>query len=118
VRTCFFAILIAVALVTGLAGCQSSAPGDPTSRDSVPHLDAESASAAGLSAQEVNDAHKLYVAKCARCHKFYNPAEYSDAAWHSWMSKMSRKARLKSDPQELLSRYLAAFRTMQRGKFE
>lgn len=81
-------------------------------------MDAALASAAGLSVQEISDATRLYVAKCARCHKFYNPAEYGDAEWHSWMTKMSRKARLKQDQQDLLSRYLEAFRTAQKGNVE
>ena len=114
-RTFSSAILVGVAIAAGLAGCQSSAHGGRTAGGSVPHLDASSANAAGLLVQEVSDATKLYVAKCARCHKFYNPAEYSDAEWHSWMTKMSRKARLKPDQQELLSRYLEAFRTAHKG---
>ena len=54
---------------------------------------------------------KLYVVKCARCHKFYNPANYSDAKWREWMDKMSRKAKLKPEQKETLSEYLEAFRT-------
>jgi hypothetical protein len=54
---------------------------------------------------------KLYTAKCARCHKFYDPAKYSDEAWHTWMDKMSRKAKLKPDQKETLSEYLETFRT-------
>jgi len=119
VRALRSAVLVAVAVATTmLAGCQSSAPGGRSADGAVPPLDAASARAAGVSVQEVNDASKLYIAKCARCHKFYNPAEYSDAEWHSWMTKMGRKARLKPDQQELLSRYLEAFRTTQKGKVE
>jgi hypothetical protein len=55
--------------------------------------------------------HKLYVAKCARCHKFYDPASYSDAKWHEWMDKMSKKAKLKADQKEILSQYLDTFRS-------
>ena len=54
---------------------------------------------------------KLYTAKCARCHKFYDPAKYSDEAWHTWMEKMSRKAKLKADQKQILSEYLETFRT-------
>ena len=54
---------------------------------------------------------KLYVAKCARCHKFYDPAKYSDAKWHEWMDKMSKKAKLKPDQKDILSEYLETFRT-------
>ena len=51
-------------------------------------------------------ARKLYIAKCAKCHKFYDPAKYSDADWQMWMGKMSRKARLKPEQRELLSNYI------------
>jgi len=118
VRVSFSAILVAVAIAAGLPGCQSSAPGGRTAGGAIPQLDAASASAAGLSVQEISDATKHYVAKCARCHKFYNPAEYGDAEWRSWMTKMSRKARVKPDQQELLSRYLEAFRAAQKGQVE
>ena len=107
----FTPIVLALAFAAALAGCQSSArSGRQAAQGFVPRLDQDSANAAGLSVQEVTDATKLYVAKCARCHKFYNPAEYHDAEWRSWMTKMSRKARLKPDQQEMLSRYLEGFR--------
>jgi len=51
-------------------------------------------------------ARKLYVAKCAKCHKFYDPAKYSDEQWQIWMSKMSKKAKLKPAQEELLARYI------------
>jgi len=63
-----------------------------------------------LSDQEIAVARKLYVAKCAKCHKFHNPAKYADEEWRTWMRKMSRKSKLKPDQNELLSRYLATFR--------
>jgi len=95
-------------VASGFAGCQSSAPDGGTA--SVPVLTAEAASAAGLSAQEAADATHLYVAKCAKCHKFYDPAEYTQKEWDMWMRKMSRKSKLKPAQEELLTRYLGAFR--------
>ncbi len=109
-RACFLALLAAFSAAAMLAGCQSAAPGRQVASSSVPILDAALASAAGLSAQEAGDAARLYTAKCARCHKFYDPAGYSDGEWRSWMARMSRKARLKPEQQELLSRYLDGFR--------
>jgi Dihaem cytochrome c. len=50
---------------------------------------------------------KLYVAKCAKCHKFYDPAKYSEADWQIWMTKMSKKAKLKPEQEEILSRYIS-----------
>lgn len=53
---------------------------------------------------------KLYVAKCARCHKLYDPNKYSDAAWDKWMGKMTLKAKLKPDQADLISQYVATLR--------
>jgi mono/diheme cytochrome c family protein len=50
---------------------------------------------------------KLYVAKCAKCHKFYDPAKYSDADWEMWMAKMSKKAKLKPVQEAELSKYIS-----------
>jgi hypothetical protein len=50
---------------------------------------------------------KIYVAKCAKCHKFYDPAKYSQADWQMWMTKMSKKAKLKPEQEQILSRYIA-----------
>ena len=112
-RTRIFAILVALAVAAGLVGCQSSAPRGRTV-DAVPHLDADSANTAGLSAQQVSDATELYTAKCAKCHKFYDPTQYSPPDWDTWMRKMSRKSKLKPAQEELLSRYLAAYREKRR----
>jgi hypothetical protein len=63
------------------------------------------------SAEGVQAGRKIYLVKCARCHKFYNPAKYPDEAWRDWMDKMSKKAKLKPDQKEILSEYLQTFRT-------
>ena len=60
----------------------------------------------GLSSKETQAAQKLYTGKCAKCHKFYDPAKYSDQEWQKWMTKMSRKAKLKPEQEEMLSRYI------------
>jgi len=49
---------------------------------------------------------KLYVNKCAKCHKLHDPAKYSDADWNIWMGRMSRKAKLKPEQEQLLSNYI------------
>ena len=108
VRSSALAALLGAAV--GWAGCQSSAPDDRTDFQPVPVLTSEAASAAGISAQEVTDASQLYVVKCAKCHKFYNPDGYSQRDWEMWMRKMSRKSKLKPAQEELLRRYLGAFR--------
>jgi len=64
------------------------------------------AAAEKLSASELAAARKLSAVKCAKCHKFYEPADYSKDDWAEWMEKMRRKAKLKPEQFDLLSRYL------------
>ena len=59
-----------------------------------------------LPLDETSAARKLYVAKCAKCHKFYNPAKYSDEEWHKWMVKMNKKSKLTPEQAEMLSKYI------------
>ncbi len=106
---CYLVLLVAAA-AAGLSGCQSSPSSGPAWGSSIPRLDAASASAAGLSAEQATEAASLYTGKCIRCHKSYDPARYSGPLWHSWMNKMSKKARLNPPQAELLSRYLDAYR--------
>jgi len=49
---------------------------------------------------------KLYVNKCAKCHKFYDPSHYSETQWREWMQKMSRKAKLTPEQEKQLSKYV------------
>ena len=51
-------------------------------------------------------ARKLYLGKCAKCHKLYDPAKYSDRNWDLWFGKMSKKAKLTANEQRLLSDYI------------
>lgn len=68
------------------------------------------AGASDLSPTEQRAAQETYEIKCAKCHKFYNPADYSQEDWDMWMKKMSRKSKLKRTQGELLTRYLQTFR--------
>ena len=49
---------------------------------------------------------KLYYAKCAKCHKLYDPASYSDQEWNMWMVKMKKKAKLNDEQQAQLSLFI------------
>ncbi|KAB2661599.1 MAG: cytochrome c [Verrucomicrobia bacterium] len=48
---------------------------------------------------------KLYLAKCAKCHKLYPPENYSVTEWQDWMLKMKRKSKLKDEAYERLLEY-------------
>ena len=109
-RASSLTILVLAVITVVFAGCQGPASGNRKGLKAVPLLDATRAAAAGLSSEEVQTAAKLCGAKCARCHKFYDPAGYDDTEWRTWMNKMSRKARLNPDQRALLERYLGALR--------
>jgi mono/diheme cytochrome c family protein len=64
------------------------------------------ASAPSNPADENAAGHKIYIAKCAKCHKLYDPAKYSDAEWEKWMGKMAKKARLTPEQRVLVSHYI------------
>jgi len=51
-------------------------------------------------------AQKLYVNRCAKCHKMYDPAKYTAAQWDTWMDKMGKKARLKPAQKDALEEYI------------
>ncbi|HUI07061.1 MAG TPA: hypothetical protein VL486_08645 [Verrucomicrobiae bacterium] len=61
-------------------------------------------------AEELMAGRKLYVSKCARCHKFYDPAKYDGKSWQTWMEKMRRKAHLNDEQYKQLSEYLQSVR--------
>ncbi len=73
-------------------------------------------SAAGadeLTGNEIIAARKIYVAKCAKCHRFYEPTNYAEVDWQMWMGKMNKKSKLKEPQAMLLNRYLDAYRAGQ-----
>lgn len=63
-----------------------------------------------LTAKEMVAARKVYVAKCAKCHQFYEPMNYAESVWQEWMEKMNNKSKLKGEQAELLTRFLDAYR--------
>ena len=99
-------VIVAAGWLVAQVGCQSSPPIRPVYRVPVP----EPARLAEFPPADAVPAAKLYAIKCAKCHEFYNPAAYREAEWRSWMTKMSKKAHLKPDQRELLTRYLDLFR--------
>ena len=82
------ALLVLVAFATFLTGCESP----------------RTSPAAAL--PEHVAGRRLYVAKCAKCHKLYNPTDYSDHEWKGWFEKMGRKAKLRPVQQDLVAAYV------------
>ncbi len=102
-------LLVCGATVVALAGCATG----PLGSDAIVPAPAEAAVAAeraGMPPGDIVRAADLYVLKCARCHKFYDPNGYNDTEWRTWMTKMSKKSRLEPAEDSLLLRYLEASR--------
>jgi len=55
---------------------------------------------------ETETGRKIYYVKCAKCHKFYDPNQYSDVEWKMWMGKMKKKAKLSDEQEMMLSTYI------------
>jgi cytochrome c5 len=92
-------------LLLGLAGCQTTPAGPSAAPPPLPAGTAQIISEADAAAGR-----RLYLNKCARCHKFYDPAAYDSEQWDKWMTAMSRKARLKAEERKLLEKFLGGYR--------
>jgi hypothetical protein len=57
---------------------------------------------------------KIYVTRCAKCHKFYDPSKYSNQDWGMWMQKMKKKAKLSDEEEAMVSSYINA--NLRRGE--
>jgi len=71
---------------------------------------------AELTPSELQEAKRLYVAKCAKCHEFYEPSAYSEADWKVWMAKMAKTSKLKPEQTDLLNRYTEKLRAAGKSK--
>ena len=59
-----------------------------------------------LAQSETETGRKIYYVKCSKCHKFYDPKQYSDEEWKMWMGKMKKKAKLSDEQERMLSNYI------------
>ena len=106
VSICFGIVSLMVALL--VCSCQSPTRDHSGSLPPPPNP----ARAHELLPEELSQASAVYTSKCAKCHKFYNPADYRRVEWDSWMRKMSRKAKLTPEQKSLLTKYLETFRPL------
>ena len=106
-----FLCILALPVVLMTAGCATSSNSDnPNVPEARPNVIKERVLAVGWTQDRTSVASSLYALKCGRCHKFYDPAAYSAEDWNRWMVGMSKKSKLTTDQEELLSAYLAAAR--------
>ncbi len=93
-------VVLLAAFASG--GCQSPVE---SSRDEASSERSNAPGGGSLTPEQGQRAAQLYLTTCARCHKLYDPRRYSEAEWQSWMHKMSRKARLTPEEENLLSEW-------------
>jgi len=58
--------------------------------------------------EDLTAGRSAYVQKCAGCHNLYQPAKYAPASWPDVVAKMSKRAKLASEEQRLITSYLSA----------
>lgn len=106
-----FLCRLALPVVLVAAGCAtSSSLSNPNVPEAHPRVVKQRVIATGVSTHEANRASELYALKCGRCHKFYDPAAYSNEDWEKWMRKMSKKTKLTAEQEQTLTEYLGAAR--------
>lgn len=100
------------AIIMAAAGCATTGTqGNTHVREAHPREISARVQNAGWPDRDLRSASDLYALKCGRCHKFYDPAEYSPDDWTMWFEKMSRKTKLPPAQHDILARYLAAARS-------
>jgi hypothetical protein len=68
------------------------------------------AGAGQLARKEPATPRALYEGKCAKCHRLYDPGDYSEEEWRLWTTNMVHKTKLRPDQEKLLTPYLQALR--------
>ena len=63
-----------------------------------------------IAADDIAAGRKLHTAKCARCHKLYDPAGYDQKTWDMWTERMRQKAHLNNDQYRQITAYLDSIR--------
>ena len=108
-KKCVAILFLSFAMAAVLIGCTTLATGGGAGF--LPPEANDPALAAGFSREEISAARSVHQAKCARCHRFYDPRDYNEPEWAVWMTKMSKKAKLSPEQEQLLSRYLKIVRS-------
>jgi hypothetical protein len=58
-----------------------------------------------LTPKQAASAKHIYDTKCVKCHKSYDPKDYSAEEWRLWILKMGKKTKLKPAQVKLLIRF-------------
>ena len=93
------------------AGCASN-PALGSSKAELPSDSEVAATVTGFRIGDVEQARKTYLLKCAKCHQFYHPWNYTEREWESWMTKMAAKSKLTFAEEASLRTYTEALRKL------
>ena len=58
--------------------------------------------------KELLEGKNLFENNCAKCHKLYNPKDYSAQDWKSILAEMQKKARLDDAQIGMISNYISS----------
>ncbi|MES1225016.1 MAG: hypothetical protein ABUT20_56540 [Bacteroidota bacterium] len=65
----------------------------------------------GYSMNDLAEGKKIYEANCNKCHRYKVPESRDEAKWDDIIPKMAKKAKLSSDQQELVLKYVVTMST-------
>jgi hypothetical protein len=94
-----------------LVGCASN-PALGSSKAELPSDGEVAAAVTGFGIGDIEQARKTYLLKCAKCHQFYHPWNYTESEWAGWMTKMAAKSKLTPAEEVSLRTYTEALRRL------
>ncbi len=99
-------------IISILAGCSASLP-EPTESDleQLQRYDPQ------LSIQSLRQSRTLYIQKCSGCHSLYLPERYSVTEWRGIMRTMGPKAKLNSNEDEKILKYVTLYSVLKYRNF-
>lgn len=102
---CWFPWLAAGGIALAQVSCGPSYHAPPVTPDLV--------KATRVPVSELERGYQLHQMKCAKCHAFENPADYTpDELRHDVMPEMARKAKLGTVDEKAVLAYLLAARSV------
>lgn len=58
------------------------------------------------STEEIAQGKKLYADYCIKCHKTYNPSDFSAKKWNHIIPEMAKKAKIDTEKSDLILSYV------------
>src|SRR5438309_9799456 len=64
-----------------------------------------------VSLEELNQGHDIYTSNCGRCHKLFDPTQFSDNKWESVLPDMGKKSKITDEQLAKVKNYIFSKRT-------